>query len=66
MNTLPDHQTIEDAYKTVQEVLAKLPDCTEARSARRNLDIAEKLTYEVRERAKADDRVAPAEMRDRG
>lgn len=63
MTGLPDYQTIEDAFKRVNEVISKLPDSTEVRSARRNLEIAEKLTYEARERAKATDGTATAEMR---
>lgn len=63
MDKIPDYQTIEDAYKAVHEVISRLPDSTEARSARRNLDIAQKLTYEARERARPAESDAAVEMR---
>jgi hypothetical protein len=44
------HEDIEGAYKPATEIIAKLPDTTETREARRLVDVAEKLTHEARER----------------
>lgn len=46
------HEDIEGAYKPAAEVIAKLPDTTETREARRLVDVAEQLTHEARERTK--------------
>jgi hypothetical protein len=44
------HEGIEQAFKPAAEVIAKLPDTTETREARRLVDVAERLTHESRER----------------
>jgi hypothetical protein len=44
------HEDIEGAYKPAVEVIAKLPDTTETREARRLVDISERLAHEARER----------------
>lgn len=49
--TLPDFETIERAYKGINEVVASLPESTEQSRAWHHLEIAEKYTYEARERA---------------
>lgn len=49
------HETIENAFKPAAEVIAKLPDSTESREARRLVEISEKLTHEARDRAKPRD-----------
>lgn len=46
------HETIENAFKPAAEVIARLPDTTESREARRLVDVAEKLTHEARERVR--------------
>lgn len=52
MASLPDYQEIEDAYKVVRELIQDLPKSTESERAKANLEIAQKLTYEARERSK--------------
>lgn len=48
---LPDHQIIEEAFRGKPiDVLARLPDNTENRSAARHLDLAYKYALEARER----------------
>lgn len=49
------HENIEGAFKPAVEVIARLPDSTESREARRLVTVAEKLTHEARERAKTED-----------
>jgi hypothetical protein len=48
----PDHEQIETVYRVAREVTARLPDVTESREARRLLQVAEKLAYIAREKAK--------------
>lgn len=51
--TPPDHETLERILKTEpNRILNLLPDCTETRSAKRNLEIAYSLAKEARERVK--------------
>ena len=52
MAELPDYQRIEDAYKATAEVVGHIPESTETKRALHHLEIAEKYTYEARERAK--------------
>ncbi len=48
---LPDYEVIENSYKAVGEDVRRIPESTETREALRLVDIAEKLTYEARERS---------------
>jgi hypothetical protein len=50
---LPDHQTIEDAFKKTNEVVGTLPNNLEHRRAEEHLKIAEGYAHDSRER-KAD------------
>ncbi len=51
--TMPDHEELERTLKTEPEkVLARLPDNTEAHSAKRCLDQAYQYAKEARERVK--------------
>jgi hypothetical protein len=51
-DTRVQHQTIEEAFKPAKDLLSsgRLPDTTETRSAIRNLNIAEALVHEARDR----------------
>lgn len=46
----PSHQAIEEAFKPASEMLERLPENTESRSAKRNLKTAEEYAHEVRDR----------------
>jgi hypothetical protein len=50
---LPEHQTIEDAFKKTNEVVGTLPNNLEHRRAEEHLKIAEGYAHDSRER-KAD------------
>jgi hypothetical protein len=50
---IPDFETIERVIKTEpQKLLDALPDSTEARSAKRHLDLAYDYAHQARERSK--------------
>jgi hypothetical protein len=50
---LPSHEEVETAFDGApKSILDRLPDTTETRSARRNLDIAKGYAYEVIEKVK--------------
>lgn len=49
----PTYEELEDALqKRPSDVIARLPDSTEARSAKRHLDLAYEYAKESRERVK--------------
>jgi hypothetical protein len=49
------HETIEDAYRPVAEVLTRLPDGVEKREAARLLEESERVAHVSRERAIRED-----------
>ena len=52
MSDVPDHQTIEDAFRWPSEVVGRLPDSIETREARRLLEVSEGLAHQARERVR--------------
>lgn len=54
---IPDYETIERTYKSVESLVSSLPEGTETRRALHHLEIAEKYTYEAREKIRPNDPV---------
>ena len=51
MAGIPDYEGIERVYKAVEQVIEAIPENTETRRALHHLEIAEKYSYEAREKA---------------
>lgn len=49
-DTRPDHEQIADAFEPAVQILGRLPDITEAREAKRLLDISADLAHQAREK----------------
>jgi hypothetical protein len=47
---LPDHETLERAFKPAAEAISRLPECVEATEARRLVVEAEKVAHVAREK----------------
>ena len=49
-NTLPTHESLEQAARPLREILARLPDNVERRRAEEHVTIAEDLAHQSREK----------------
>lgn len=51
--TIPDHETIEKAYKVVSDVIGTIPEeSTLTKRAKEHLKISQDYTYQARERSR--------------
>ena len=62
-DTLPDHETIEGAFRPARDIVDLMNDPTMKRRAEENLKVAEQYVHSDRERSKVLDRDEPADIR---